>query len=1265
MIQEAVVRHVRGEYDATLRLLESAYHLSSDCDQSGFVVALACLSAYYKAARVPDQRCIDFPDLQNETTRGVWRERWDDVEPKIRDGHTRLSCQIIFNLLHELGTARALAMQLRSDERLEEPGSLLPSMDTVLDLAAQVGLPGVDVIVYGYTAQLVGFAGQTEFSISALSEIAEACENGSDHLSAGWARLAAADVLFCDSKLGLPTLFGYAVDHYPFANDTNLIITDSDRFDRTGLDTQRIRNFVQYAISDYAKIGAERGIGLCKLRLAYLQSINSDLAGARQSYAEADQHFANTGDLLHQQVAFAGRILCAWRDGTPALTLDEAADAIAHQAVSGGAKAWALGLGLALTDAMDEALSSRGDVESALRLSAVPRTIFRSLELPLRLARVHMTRASAYASIEVHNEALLEIRSAMDQCKKGKGTTCNETDYARHAAICIAEGLAQVLISGADAEQLEESVDTIDDLLGDLPRPSQDSFEAALATQGLGAAAAVALAQPGNANAQDHIAALNLADENASVVDAGVLHMRAEWIKTLCVVNAAYSRGGAAMEAAEYGKAARHFERALRSADASPDADFQKAMIYARWRRYKEAAAALDKYVDDGMPAGSELEQMLSSALQMRGTVPRIRSVARLYASIEAWTSARDMYRRAGIALRVESDTNEDFSVSGILDSVSLGGIAFALSDTDGALRHFEAAARRIEARRQLFGREQFRRQFSGQRIIHRVYGEWADLHARQGNWAEALRVAELGRARVLAETLEATRAMSDLPQYRVYIEQLAKIERLTSLASTLRRESANDDRSVRLHHERMEAIGVLAKYEAELVTAAPRFRATRSLPDFDALRRALRPGTLLLAYHFFGESLLCWAVSSEGVIASNRVSRIGKTPFFARAFAARCQEWTRGLAEDRVDEVFRAELSEALIGKFESAIQDSSRLVVLPYAELSMLPFNSLTWHGDLLGLQRPISYVPAMSLITRKSTRSVEPADAFVLGDPTDMRFSFTDTGEEQLESLPGSRLEALAVADLYGMRPALDRDNTEPKVRASFDKKPAVVHLATHGCLQPGSPLDSGICLADGDSITVDEFMGVDLPCEVVVLSACDSGRGQLDGSELLGLSRGLMIAGASAIVASLWPVADVATLFLMQTFHRNLISGQDVARALHLAQTAIVDLTVVEALSEIDRLKSLVDRDDSASLASLLWCKADIFSYGGDERTAEKLYSEASEAYRQAGRPDDAMRALREADKSQSLSAQFACLKEGQKMFKSEADWAAFSVVCAAQ
>ena len=84
-----------------------------------------------------------------------------------------------------------------------------------------------------------------------------------------------------------------------------------------------------------------------------------------------------------------------------------------------------------------------------------------------------------------------------------------------------------------------------------------------------------------------------------------------------------------------------------------------------------------------------------------------------------------------------------------------------------------------------------------------------------------------------------------------------------------------------------------------------------------------------------------------------------------------------------------------------------------------------------------------------------------------------------------------------------------------------------------------------------LTADEILDMKLNAELVVLSACDTGRGRITGDGVIGLSRSLITAGVPSIVVSLWKVPDDSTAFLMTEFYKNLQKFPDKSQALRQA------------------------------------------------------------------------------------------------------------------
>jgi CHAT domain-containing protein len=140
---------------------------------------------------------------------------------------------------------------------------------------------------------------------------------------------------------------------------------------------------------------------------------------------------------------------------------------------------------------------------------------------------------------------------------------------------------------------------------------------------------------------------------------------------------------------------------------------------------------------------------------------------------------------------------------------------------------------------------------------------------------------------------------------------------------------------------------------------------------------------------------------------------------------------------------------------------------------------------------------------------------------------------------------------------------RDASKRALRAAAPKR-AIIHLATYGVLNKDNPLFSFVELApqgaDDGRLEVHEVFGLDLHARLVVLSACQTALAsgtQADvppGDDWLGLVEAFHFAGASTVLATLWPVEDRATADLMTLFYAALNAGRSEAEALAEAQRA---------------------------------------------------------------------------------------------------------------
>ncbi|MFC9872693.1 CHAT domain-containing protein [Nocardia salmonicida] len=222
-------------------------------------------------------------------------------------------------------------------------------------------------------------------------------------------------------------------------------------------------------------------------------------------------------------------------------------------------------------------------------------------------------------------------------------------------------------------------------------------------------------------------------------------------------------------------------------------------------------------------------------------------------------------------------------------------------------------------------------------------------------------------------------------------------------------------------------------------------------------------------------------------------------------------------------------------------------RLVVSSIGALAPLPWPALLTRGSFVGFGSglAVSMVPALSIAVERISRvPAKRIECRALGDPDG--------------SLPHARAEAVEVARIWRVR-ARTGPAADLAAAARAFACAELVHMACHAFYVPDNPLESGVCLADGN-LRAHELLDENMAVELVVLSACRTGRDSyLPGDNALGLASALLRAGVRSLVVSLWPVADESTAALMRRLH------------LHLSNGECVDVALAQAATEIARVK----------------------------------------------------------------------------------------------
>nr|WP_262482605.1 CHAT domain-containing tetratricopeptide repeat protein [Aquimarina atlantica] len=269
--------------------------------------------------------------------------------------------------------------------------------------------------------------------------------------------------------------------------------------------------------------------------------------------------------------------------------------------------------------------------------------------------------------------------------------------------------------------------------------------------------------------------------------------------------------------------------------------------------------------------------------------------------------------------------------------------------------------------------------------------------------------------------------------------------------------------------------------------------------------------------------------------------------------------------------------ISYALYNQLIAPVKDQikgDQLIVVPDGSLWHLNF-------DLLLTQNDLSYDPkALSYLLREYAISyASSANLLFAPFKSDLQskkrqeclaFSFSDgeiidTNTMSLAALratnydlPGTRKEIKAISDIIDGQYYFGSQAIE----ANFKKNAGqynILHLALHGDVDNEHPENSKLLFTKGNDSIEDSYLysyelfAMNIPAELTVLSACNTGSGKIaKGEGIMSLGNAFQYAGTKSLLLSSWEISDQTTPELMKYFYTNLKAGMHKAKALQQAK-----------------------------------------------------------------------------------------------------------------
>lgn len=329
----------------------------------------------------------------------------------------------------------------------------------------------------------------------------------------------------------------------------------------------------------------------------------------------------------------------------------------------------------------------------------------------------------------------------------------------------------------------------------------------------------------------------------------------------------------------------------------------------------------------------------------------------------------------------------------------------------------------------------------------------------------------------------------------------------------------------------------------AEMVSAQP--------VNLTELQEGIDPNSALITYWISNNELIYWLISKTTIL--RKTVGVDKLMLNNLVESARRAIQTNSSVEATSG---LSRLYSILIAPIESTLIPYSNLIIIPNGSLHFLPFQALiNSKGDYLVQKFNISYSPSASVYMICSHKVSKPGSGF-------MGVALSDISVGNNVGLPGTEDELKRILPLFSENiSTFGLQSTE-----TFVKKNApdfnFIHFATHGSFNYRQPLYSHLLFPqnsdDDGRLNVYEVLEMNINSKLVTLSACETGLGNISqGDEMVGLSRAFLFAGSSAVIVSLWSVADYPTALLMTNFYKYL-RDHTIREALTLAQRDVIKI-----------------------------------------------------------------------------------------------------------
>ena len=253
-------------------------------------------------------------------------------------------------------------------------------------------------------------------------------------------------------------------------------------------------------------------------------------------------------------------------------------------------------------------------------------------------------------------------------------------------------------------------------------------------------------------------------------------------------------------------------------------------------------------------------------------------------------------------------------------------------------------------------------------------------------------------------------------------------------------------------------------------------------------------------------------------------------------------------------------ELHDIVINPIADLIH-GSEVTIVPDGPLFQVPFAAIKdHHSRYLSERFSIRLIPSLTslkVMAECPQGYHSRTGALLVGDPWVQNVRIKS---ERLKPLPCAKEEVEMIGRILKTDPLTGKRATKAEVLSRLNSV-ALVHIAAHGSSETGeivlspNPTSSKKPKEADFLLKMKDVLDANLRAQLVVLSCCHSGRGEIKAEGVVGIARAFLGAGARSVLVSLWAIDDKATMDFMRHFYQHFLEGNRASESLSHAMKCL--------------------------------------------------------------------------------------------------------------